>query len=130
MTNFDEMTNFGEETIGCLNDYFYTIDDIDWIGNKFFSIPIEEFFEAAYRTEYYAGYGSAEMPIDLIIFMKDGSYFERREYDGSEWWKYICVKKRPIIKTRLKVHSFNDISRYDFEAFDATLNDFVVKKEG
>lgn len=27
--------------------------------------------------------------------MKDGSWFERAEYDGSEWWRYIQSPIKP-----------------------------------
>ena len=35
---------------------------------------------------YDNGYGGQE--IEGIIWYEDGTYSERGEYDGSEWWKY------------------------------------------
>lgn len=104
------MTNFGEETVNILAQYEYTIDDIDWIGNYAFKIPIHEFFDVARNTIYDEGYGSAEMPIDLIIVMKDGSWFSRGEYDGSEWWKINRVPHKPKLTNHLKFKSFCDPS--------------------
>jgi hypothetical protein len=36
--------------------------------------------------EYNSGYGSQE--ISGIIWYTDGTWSERGEYDGSEWWQY------------------------------------------
>jgi len=36
--------------------------------------------------DYYDGYGTQELY--GTIWCKDGSWFERREYDGSEWWEH------------------------------------------
>lgn len=41
---------------------------------------------------YDSGYGSQEL--DGIIWYTDGSWSERREYDGSEWWEH---RERPEI---------------------------------
>lgn len=119
------MTNFCEETVGKLNYYNYNIEDIAWIGNRYITVPINEFFDAARRTNYYSGYGSAEMPIDLLIVMKDGSYFERSEYDGSEWWRYVPIIEKPRLHGHLKYRSFNEV---DYSYSDPVLGKCVVKK--
>lgn len=62
----------------------YTEDDL-----KEFLMKIDE--------EYYCGYGGQELL--GMIWLKDGSWLERREYDGSEWWIY---KKYPEIPEELK----------------------------
>lgn len=28
--------------------------------------------------------------------MNDGCWFERHEYDGSEWWSYYTLPERPV----------------------------------
>lgn len=43
-----------------------------------------EFLHQLSKIEYDNGYGSQEL-YGIIVF-KDGSWLERREYDGSEWW--------------------------------------------
>lgn len=120
----DRRTNFAEETIGALAMYKYTVDDIDWIGNYYFEIPIHEFFDVARKTNYYSGYGSAEMPTDLLIVMKDGSWFKREEYDGSEWWHLVRIPARSNIVNHLKVHDFTE-GNYEW---DPTLIEACVKK--
>lgn len=110
----DRKTNFGEETTDILVRYDYTVDDIDWIGNRAFEIPIHEFFDVARHTNYYAGYGSAAMPLDIIIVMKNGNWLERSEYDGSEWWRLVQVPQKPILKNHLKVKDFTK-AQYDWD---------------
>lgn len=108
-----EIINFGKETRDAIHHCEYALDDIAWIGSRAVEIPIDQFFKVADNTDYYAGYGTAEMPMDLLIVMKDGSYFERAEYDGSEWWRYIPCVKRPQLKSTLKVKSFYPPKDYD-----------------
>lgn len=45
---------------------------------------------------YDDGFGSQSL--FGIVWFKDGSWLERHEYDGSEWWEY---KKTPAIPTVL-----------------------------
>jgi hypothetical protein len=45
---------------------------------------------------YDAGYGGQEL--FGTIWYKDGTWAERGEYDGSEWWS-LC--RRPLIPTKL-----------------------------
>lgn len=47
--------------------------------------------------EYDRGYGSEEL--GGIIWFKDGTYADRGEYDGSEWWEY---RKTPPIPKELE----------------------------
>ena len=86
--------NLYSETIDRLKKNGYGIADIEAVCGDDFAIPIENFLEVAKKTNYDNGYGGQEVATDLIIKMKDGSWFERGEYDGSEWWAY---KKSPEI---------------------------------
>ena len=47
--------------------------------------------------EYDSGYGSQH--VFGIIWYKDGTWSERGEYDGAEWWEY---KSCPAIPDALK----------------------------
>ena len=53
-------------------------------------------FLAAIDYNYDAGYGGQE--VFGTIWYKDGTWSERGEYDGSEWWEY---KKMPEIPDTL-----------------------------
>lgn len=87
----DELTNFGKETREILNRYGYNEKDIAFIvlgnGNK--TTNIKKFFAIADSINYDDGYGAQEINPELAIYLNDGNYFERKEYDGSEWWDYV-----------------------------------------
>jgi len=52
--------------------------------------------------EYDSGYGSQEV-YGTIVF-KDGSWLERGEYDGSEWWDYKSCPSRAYVEKHKKSH--------------------------
>lgn len=56
------------------------------------SIPFA-LFEAKANQYYDNGYGVEEVDPSLKIVMKDGSYYTRSAYDGSEWWEYHPAMK-------------------------------------
>lgn len=87
--------NLGDETIKALQDNGYNKSDILWIGGKDFRIPANNFWEVADRTIYNQHYGAQEVALDLIIAMKDGSWFGRSEYEGAEFWEYNRCQKVP-----------------------------------
>lgn len=116
--------DFGEETRDALNRKGYTISDIEWIGSRKVEIPIDEFFEVAYHTTYDSGYGTQEMPSDLLIVMKDQSYFERREYDGAEWWEYVTVPVRPVMASHIKTRTFYPEDYYNIHRLEDYIFDF------
>lgn len=45
-------------------------------------------FEKLANVNYDNGYGLQEVAEDLVILMKDGTWFDRGEYDGAEWWRH------------------------------------------
>lgn len=85
------MINLLDETIQELADHGKTLEDVLWVGGEHFTIPMESFVAAA-DTEYNCGFGAPEVAQDLVIVLKDGSWLERADYDGSEWWEF---KKSP-----------------------------------
>ncbi len=50
--------------------------------------------------EYDNGYGGQEL-YGTVWLMEEGSWYERGEYDGSEWWEY---KRCPSIPNELKAN--------------------------
>lgn len=82
------MTNLYTETMNALEEHDYALDDIEAVFGEAFAITVDEFVELAKATDYNAGYGAPEVATDLAILMKDGSWYSRAEYDGSEWWQY------------------------------------------
>lgn len=45
-----------------------------------------EFIDALSHIDYHEGYGGQEL--FGLVWMADGTWFTRGEYDGSEWWEY------------------------------------------
>lgn len=87
--------NLFEETEQVLFFNNKTWDDVSWIGGHDFYIDVEQFKEAAKDTNYYCGYGSEEVAVDLVICFNDGSWLSRESYDGSEFWKYNFYPQKP-----------------------------------
>lgn len=90
------MTNLLDETIKVLEEHNKTLDDVEWIGTTEIEISVNEFIKEANR-EYDDGYGDAEVNLDLVVVGKD-FWLERNEYDGSEWWDFKMMPKRPMPK--------------------------------
>lgn len=87
--------NLWEETLDILNYGEYSIDDISYVSDGFNEIPWDVFEQAAKNTNYDPGFGAQEVAPSLMIVMKDGSWYEREEYDGSEWWSRKISPTRP-----------------------------------
>lgn len=94
------MINFLQETIQCLKENGKSESDIAWVGigydqnnDPLYKSSWKDFRENA-NFEYHDGYGSAEIPDDLII-VGDDFWLERHEYDGSEWWEFKTMPKEP-----------------------------------
>ena len=100
------IVNFGKETAEAILDLGYTDNDIEWIGTSKYLIPPKEFWAVADNTTYDNGYGLEEIPMDLRIYFSDGSWLERREYDGSEWWKYQYHPRKPKLVRHLCCDTF------------------------
>lgn len=65
------------------------------VQGKGIAISIDKFIKLA-NVLYDDGYGGQEVAADLVLIMNDGGWYERAEYDGSEWW---VRKKCPDIIT-------------------------------
>jgi len=80
----------GKEIEDALAKHGYTLDNVYWIGSRDGHYVMNpNVFMATFGDQMYdSGYGSPELPTDLVMVMKDNSWFERYEYDGSEGWEY------------------------------------------
>lgn len=91
------LINLKDETLEILNKYDKTWDDVEWVGSVSWNLTIDknQFLTLADR-EYNNGYGGNEVPLDLVVVGKD-FWLERHEYDGSEWWEFKQIPKKPAI---------------------------------
>lgn len=92
------MINGYEELMEKMDEVNKNVSDIDMMGiyvnskkgnveKKFFNKNVdEEFLKKEMGFDYDNGYGGEEL-FGVVCF-KDGSWLERMEYDGSEWWEY------------------------------------------
>ena len=88
--------NFQDETLKKIVFLGYNPDDIAWIGTSEEYFNTDSFFNAI-NFNYNNGYGCNEIRSDLKIVFNDGSWLERSEYDGSEWWSYKSCPKMPNV---------------------------------
>jgi len=93
----DQWKNLYEETLRDIYESGHTPDDVSWVGSRdgFYAISWKEYRLAADIT-YYSGFGGINIPRDLVVVFKNGSWLKRDEYDGEEWWKYILPPKRTL----------------------------------
>lgn len=106
--------NFLEETLRKLEYTGKKEEDVSWVGtiDGYYSVSWEEFKKIIFDTWYNSDFGAQEIATDLVIVLKDGSYFSRGEYDGSEWWEYNTMPiKNNVTKkfTRIMVNKVDEI---------------------
>lgn len=87
------MTNLLEETKAILERNGKTLKDIRWVGNQYFLIDLAN-MEKTFDVDYDSGFGMTEIAEDLLV-VGDDWWLERHEYDGSEWWEFKTLPKKP-----------------------------------
>lgn len=85
--------NLLQETINVLNVHGKSLEDVKWVGTYNLAIPIEQFLELA-DVEYNNGYGGEEVYTNLLV-VGNNWWLERGTYDGSEWWEFKQLPKKP-----------------------------------
>lgn len=86
--------NLLKETKKSLRQAGYTLDDIKAIQGNALRISVDRFVTLA---DVYYGKSLTESPevaVDLVIIMKDGSFFTRAYNAGFEWWRHV---KTPVV---------------------------------
>lgn len=84
--------------IGYERTYEYDVDDKETY-EKMFKLKTnhtkEDFnsFLELLNFDYSDGYGCQNL--FGYVWLKDGTWFERGEYDGSEWWNYNKIDDVP-----------------------------------
>lgn len=88
--------NLLDETVVDLKECGYTPKNVIAVGDWSQGYSTwDDFALRAKKINYDNSYGAVEINTDLIIWLDDGRFFERREYDGSEWWELSSVPKLP-----------------------------------
>ena len=102
--------NLLEETKKELKEIKKKINEIEFIGsyNGLYEMTWDE-YKIHSDFIYDSGYGSEEVPRDLVIVFSDKSFLRRQSYDGSEWWEYIQIPIRRMNPKKVK-----NLRAYDF----------------
>lgn len=88
--------NLLEETVENLKACGYTPQNVIAVGDWDWGYSTwDDFALRAGKINYNNGYGPVEINTDLTIWLDDGKFFERQEYDGSEWWCLSGVPELP-----------------------------------
>lgn len=89
--------NLLQETIEELAAHGKTVQDVKWVGlgDLIRYIHWEEFQRLA-DFEYDNGYDGYEINLGLVVVGKDW-WLERNGHDGSEWWEFKTMPKKPLI---------------------------------
>lgn len=109
------MVNFLEETQKALKNHGFSFRNIRCIRNAEGYIPIADFENAAYLTNYDNGYGEVEIDPTLVII---GSFwwFTRANYDGKEGWVYHHKPKKPALRAgNYNLRNTRKVCRSTFE---------------
>jgi hypothetical protein len=78
-----ELTNLYNEILDLIGNE----KQIDFILIGDMKVPIEWFLNQAKRINYDCSYGNSLINTDIKIVLKNGTWLERCEYDGSEWFE-------------------------------------------
>lgn len=85
------LNHIGERKVKCAKiafGYVYSDDSYKYLKLDHNAEQYMDFLEAI-DINYDNGYGGQELY--GIIWYEDGTWSERGEYDGSEWWEYKSV---------------------------------------
>lgn len=88
------MINFLEETIEEIRRAGHKIEDVVCITDTKHYINWNDFKHLA-DFKYDASYGIHEIQLELTIILNNGTWLERREYDGKEWWVHCTAPTQP-----------------------------------
>lgn len=94
------MQNLKDETLKHLERHSKTVEDIDYChihNDSYFDDEKQDYCKGEFNPDalnfnYDSGFGGQE--VNGFIVYKDGTWSERGEYDGSEWWEY---KSKPTL---------------------------------
>lgn len=88
------LTNLLSETIDNMRRHGHALENVEHITLYGMGVALDDFIAFAEDFDYDGGYGSEEVP-PFVIKMDDDSWYDRREYDGSEWWECHSAPSAP-----------------------------------
>jgi hypothetical protein len=94
--------NFEEETRREIKNVGLTPEMVAFVTDGENSQSFDDFISNC-NFEYNSSFGRAYINSNLEIVFNDGSWLERGEYDGSEWWQYKKTSAKPKGVSKLKI---------------------------
>ena len=94
------MSNLLRETLEVLKSNGKKQKDVLWVGNINYYFSWGKFKKLA-NKKYDGGFGSEEVATDLLV-VGENWWLERHEYDGSEWWEFKQLPKKPKVIMEVK----------------------------
>lgn len=91
------MTNLLTETLLILKENSKEEKDVLWVGTRNEKSTWKQFKEQA-DFKYDSGFGGEQINTKLLVVGKNW-WLERHEYDGSEWWEFKTLPKKPKSNT-------------------------------
>jgi len=89
------MPNLLQQTLDEIAVARKTPAHVSWVGSKDGRYALDwPAFAAIADVEYDDGHGSQEIAAELVVVFDDGSWLQRGEYDGAEWWDYCATPQR------------------------------------
>ena len=123
--------NLIEETISDIKNSNHIEQDVNWVGSSDgkYAMPWNEFKQHFKGIDYSCNYGTQEIASDLVVVFNDGTWLERAEYDGSEWWAY---KKQPSINREhssfsVIVGGYDSLNDLNFVDNASTSDEYSIK---
>ena len=100
--------------------YYRGVETLDYLS-------IDEVLYTLAHWNYDDGYGCQEL--DGTVLFDDGTWLERKEYDGSEWWAY---HRPPTVEDIFGEvpREYDDEEDVEEEAEEAGLGAFLARKLG
>ena len=110
-------SNLLKETLEHLKTHGKKSTDVRWVGSVNYGYFDWEYFVKIADMEYNNGFGTILVATDLKV-VGDDWWLERHEYDGSEWWEYKSMPKKPeskieparVITTKYSAGSLEEIN--------------------
>lgn len=99
--------NLATETVDIMTVVGKTAFDVAFVSDGEHWCSFDNFIKEAEHFYYDSGYGMPEVNTSLRINFDDGSWLERAEYDGSEWWGYRAPVTKDLFIENTKVYLEN-----------------------
>lgn len=118
-----------DEILDDLEENLYTVEDIVSVSLNVpefdeddtlvryttVNLDVNKFLEATKDIKYDDGYGTTYIDTSLRILMNDGGFYQRQEYDGSEWFEFYPFRDPDEPKGNYSIEEIRHLIHYEEE---------------